>query len=318
MPQLPASLAGSEVGAYSTTIADPGGKAMTRSLAAVTALLVSCLAGCTSEESERASNGTEIELPEGRIASKPTPPDSLPLAILGTGLPPRGVPVRYFEEDSATTGYLALPAGPGPFPAVILIHEWDGLVDRIKQMADAMAAEGYAALAVDVFGGRTGSNPQANMALVQEALADSSRLVRNLDAAVRFLRARPELTGRVAAIGWCFGGGIALSYALGGETHEGTAMFYGRLITDPRQLITPDTISHEIYGTFAEMDRTIPPAEVERFVEALRQAGIENDIHIYDDVDHGFWLYVDQDPARRAPALDAWQRLKAYLARTIR
>lgn len=291
---------------------------MIRTRATVAALALLLAGGCQDDDAP-AADANAIELPEGRIAAAPTPPDSLPPAILGTALPPRGVPVRYFDGDSAATGYLALPAGPGPFPAVILIHEWDGLVDRIKQMADAMAAEGYAALAVDLFSGRTGSTDEQRMALVREALADTIRLIRNLDAAAAHLRSLPEATGRVATIGWCFGGGVALSYAIGGENHQGTAMFYGRLVTDPRRLTTPDTINHEIYGTFAAEDSSIPVAEVERFVEALREAGIENDVHIYDDVGHGFWLYVDQDPERRrAPALDAWQRLKAYLVRTIR
>jgi carboxymethylenebutenolidase len=106
---------------------------------------------------------------------------------------------------------------------------------------------------------------------------------------------------------------VALSYAIGGENHDGTAIFYGRLVQEPELLAR---IDHPIYGTFAEMDRGIPPEEVERFAEALRQAGIENDLHIYDDVEHGFWLWVDRDPDVAAgPALDAWERLKAYLKR---
>jgi carboxymethylenebutenolidase len=291
---------------------------MIRTTATAAALALLLVGGCQDEDAPPA-DANAIEVPEGRIASAPTPPDSLPPAILGTALPLRGVPIRYFDGDTAATGYLALPAGPGPFPAVILIHEWDGLVDRIKQMADAMAAEGYAALAVDVFSGRTGETNEERMSLVNEALSDTARLIRNLDAAAGYLRGLPEVTGRIATIGWCFGGGVALSYAIGGENHEGTAMFYGRLITDPRRLTTPDTVNHEIYGTFAANDASIPAEEVQRFVEALREAGIENDVHVYDDVDHGFWLYVDEDPAtRRAPALDAWQRLKAYLVRSIR
>jgi carboxymethylenebutenolidase len=282
---------------------------------AIAVVLLACLiVGCEDGAGDTGEEPAVAE--EGRIAQDPTPPDSLPPAVLGAGPAPGGVPVHYFDEDSATTGYLALPAGDGPFPGVILIHEWDGLVDRIRQVADALAAEGYAALAADVYSGRTGSNAEENLALVNETVVDSARLVRNLDAAARYLREHPATTGRIATIGWCFGGGIALSYALGGETHEGTAMFYGRIITDPERL---DALDHELYGTFAGNDRDIPADEVDRFVGALREAGVENDVHIYDDVEHGFWLYVDRDPARnREPARDAWQRLKAYLVRTIR
>jgi len=240
---------------------------------------------------------------------------TLPPALLGEAGPPAGSPVSYFDSEPATRGYLAVPDGEGPFPAVILIHEWNGLVDRVRQVADVMAEEGYVALAADLYGGRTGSNRDENVALMQEAQAAPERIIANLDAAARFLRARPDVTGRIATMGWCFGGGVALSYAIGGENHDGTAIFYGRLVQDPELLAR---IDHPIYGTFAEMDRGIPPEEVERFADALRQAGIENDLHIYDDVEHGFWLWVDRDPAVAAePARDAWERLKAYLKRVL-
>jgi carboxymethylenebutenolidase len=198
---------------------------------------------------------------------------------------------------------------------VLLVHEWDGLTDRIRQTADAFAAEGYVALAADLYRGRTGSNRDENMALVQETRGEMDRVVANLDMAARTLRERADTTGKVAVMGWCFGGGIALSYGIDGEAHEATAMFYGQLVEDPEQL---RRISHELYGTFAANDTGIPPADVEQFARALTAAGIDNDIHVYDEVGHGFWLFVDQDrETREAPALDAWQRLKAYLSRTI-
>ena len=241
--------------------------------------------------------------------------DTLPSAIWGRAAPPAGEAVSYFAGDEAARGYLALPEGEGPFPAVILIHEWNGLVDRIRQMADAMAAEGYVALAADLYSGRTGSNRDENVSLMQEVGRTPERTIANLDAAARLLRSRDDVTGRIAAMGWCFGGGVALSYALGGEEHEGTAIFYGSLVTDPEILAS---VQHEIYGTFAEMDGGIPPETVNQFVEALRFAGVENDVHIYDAVNHGFWLRVDEDAElREEPALDAWRRLKAYLRRTL-
>lgn len=270
-----------------------------------------------------ASCGGEGAPPEGSaggaeaagVPLAPTAGDQLPPAILGEGGALQGGDVRYVPGDQATTGYLAVPAGDGPFPALVIIHEWNGLVDRVRQLADDFAAEGYVTLAVDLFEGRTGSTPEENMALVQETQADMPRVIENLNAAVRFLRERDDVTGRVGAMGWCFGGGIALSFGLDGEDHEATAIFYGRLVDDPEVL---RNIDHEVYGTFARLDRGPAPEQVEAFERALDEIGLEHDLHIYDAVDHGFWLRVDEEPeVRTGPALDAWQRLKAYLGRTL-
>lgn len=283
---------------------------VTRFPLAMLAFLPGLLAGCADTGAESAASD------ESAPAATAAPsPDSVPAAILGQAPPPRGESVQYVTGDSATTGYLVVPEGEGPFPAVILIHEWDGLNDRVRQVADVFADEGYLALAADLYSGRTGANRDENMALVQEAHANMPAVIRNLDAAAAFVRGRDDATGKVAAMGWCFGGGIALSYALGGEHHDGTAMFYGSLVTDPDSLAALD---HPIYGTFAGQDDGIPPSEVEQFVNALREAGIDNDVHVYDPVEHGFWLWVDRDPETNlGPAADAWRRLKAYLERTI-
>lgn len=276
-----------------------------RSVPAITVMALWAAASGCGEEAARAS----------AAAAGASQEADLPQAILGRGNEPRGEAIAYFESDPAARGYIVAPEGEGPHPAVILIHEWNGLVDRVRQVADALADEGYVALAADLYGGRTGSGRQENMALMQEAQADPERIIANLDAAVAYLRARPDVSGRVATMGWCFGGGVALSFALGGAEHEGTAIFYGRLVEDPEVLAS---IDHPVYGTFAEMDRGIPPEQVERFATALRAAGVENDIHIYDGVDHGFWLWVDRNPeVASGPAADAWKRLKAYLARVI-
>lgn len=249
------------------------------------------------------------------VPHAPTGSGELPAALLGDGAPPQGERIAYFDDDPEASGYLAVPEGEGPFPAVILIHEWNGLVERIQQTADAFAAEGYVALAADLYSGRTGSNRDENLALVQETLAAPETIIANLNAAVSHLQQRGDTTGKVATIGWCYGGGVALSFALGSDAHDGTAIFYGRLLADPEEM---QHIHHEIYGTFAREDEGIPVAQVDAFVEALRAAGVEQDVHIYDHVAHGFWLYVERDPdVNREPALHAWQRLKGYLQRTL-
>jgi carboxymethylenebutenolidase len=267
----------------------------------------------SGDDQQQASPSAAMSGP--RVPLAPTTEDQLPPAILGRAGPLQGVDIEYVDGDTATVGYLAVPEGPGPFPALVIIHEWNGLVDRVRQVADDLAAEGYVTLAADLYQGRTGSNRDENVALMTDVRDHPDRMIANLDAAVAYLKSRPDVTGRVGAMGWCFGGGVALSFGLDGANHDATAIFYGQLVDDPEKLAH---MSHEVYGTFAALDQSIPPSAVEQFVEALREAGIPNDVHVYDDVNHGFWLHVDQDPAgRSAAALDAWQRLKAYLQRTL-
>jgi len=287
---------------------------MIRRIRTLSTLLVFGSLACGAPPDEEAQ-ATSSAADGPRIAHAPTAADQLPPAIVGQGGDLQGTSVQYLPADPATVGYLAVPEGPGPFPALVIVHEWNGLVDRVRQVADDFAAEGYVTLAADLFSGKTGSSPEENMALVQSARGDMPKVISNLDAAVAYLKARPDVTGRVGAMGWCFGGGIALSFGLDGAQHEATAIFYGALVDDPEVLAR---MSHEVYGTFARLDTGPSPEQVAAFETAARAAGIANDLHVYDEVGHGFWLRVDEDPAvRTAPALDAWNRLKAYLGRTL-
>ncbi|MDT8341156.1 MAG: dienelactone hydrolase family protein [Longimicrobiales bacterium] len=279
------------------------------------ALLAAGCAPAGEPAADEAATGRQASLTSGaepRVALDPTTPGELPSAITGAERPLEGMDLAYLEGDDATTGYLAVPEGEGPFPALVIIHEWNGLTDRVRRVADDFAREGYVTLAADLFQGQVGNSPEENQALMAEA---EPGVIPNLNAAVRYLKGRDDVTGRVGAMGWCYGGGVALSFGLDGENHEATAIFYGRLVEDPEVLAHLD---HEVYGTFARLDRGPAPESVERFEAALRTAGIENDLHIYDDVNHGFWLRVDEESeVRTGPALDAWERLKAYLGRTL-
>lgn len=272
------------------------------------------VAACAAPDDESAANDMPA-VAAPRVAFAPTLPGEMPPAIIGKGGALEGEAVHYLDGDNETTGYLAVPEGDGPFPALVIIHEWNGLVDRVRELADDFAAEGYVTLAADLYGGDVGSSSEENIALMNAATADMRSVVANLNSAVTFLRARSDVTGRIGAMGWCFGGGIALSFGLDGENHEATAIFYGRLVDDPTVLAGMD---HEVYGTFASLDTGILPEQVDAFEAALRSVGVENDVHVYDDVNHGFWLRIDQDMDARAEAgLDAWTRLKAYLERTL-
>ncbi|MCH2460328.1 MAG: dienelactone hydrolase family protein [Gemmatimonadetes bacterium] len=278
-------------------------------------ILTVAVLACTPASEEMSADGEAESAVGPRVASAPTGPGEMPPAIIGQGGTLEGTDLQYLDYDPSTVGYLSVPEGEGPFPALVIIHEWDGLVDRVRQVADDFAAEGYVTLAADLYEGQTGSNRDENITLMQAASGDMPKVVNNLNAAVTYLKERPDVTGRVGAMGWCFGGGMALSFGLDGDNHDATAIFYGRLVDDPEILASMD---HEVYGTFARLDSGPSPEQVTAFEGALRSAGIENDLHIYDDVNHGFWLRIDEDPNLRSTAgLDAWERLKAYLDRTL-
>ncbi len=275
-------------------------------------IAASCvLTACGQEGEAPPMSGDGASPPAGSSTGIQLPP-----SIIGEAGPLMGMDLTYVPGDDVSTGYLAVPDGTGPFPALVIVHEWNGLVHRVREVADDLAAEGYLTLAVDLYDGRIGTNPDENMVLVREVQADQEKMLANMNAAVAYLKARPDVTGRVGAMGWCFGGGIAMTYGLDGDSHDATAIFYGALVDDPARLAALD---HEVYGTFARLDQGPSPESVESFEAALRTAGIENDLHIYDEVNHGFWLHVDQAPdLRREPARDAWQRLMGYLDRTLR
>ena len=287
----------------SATVIEPSIKLMVIAVSKIlrTALLVSllCVAHGHAEEEQEAATVTE----EDRLLLD---------TLEGKGEAPQGELLEYYES---ARGYLATPSGDGPFGSIILIHEWNGLVTRVKQVADALASQGYIALAADLYSGRTGSTTQENMALVMETLAEPDELIANLNAAATYLRERDDSNGLVATVGWCYGGGVALTFAIGGEHHDGTAIFYGRLLYDPEELAK---VSHEFHGTFVAQDPMIPVSTVDEFAAVLREAGIANDIHVYDPVAHGFWLYVDRDlEANKEPATHAWGRLKGFFERVL-
>jgi carboxymethylenebutenolidase len=158
--------------------------------------------------------------------------------------------------DSAIEGYLAYPEGSeGPLPGIIVIQEWWGLNDNIRRMADRLAGEGYMALAVDLYLGEVGSDPETASSLMQTALEHPDRLESNLAQAVEALAARNG-GGRIGVIGWCFGGGWSLNTALiAPSAIAATVIYYGHLESDSERLAL---IESPVLGFFGADDGGIP------------------------------------------------------------
>ncbi|HMK21764.1 MAG TPA: dienelactone hydrolase family protein, partial [Terriglobales bacterium] len=154
------------------------------------------------------------------------------IALSTAGFAASGKEVSYKSGDDTVKGILYAPAGNGPFPGIIVIHEWWGLNDWVKEQASKLADQGYAALAVDLYRGKVADNPEAAHELMRGVPAD--RAARDLHAAYEFLKSQPDVRqDRIASIGWCMGGGYALDVALSEPALNAAVINYGHLATDP-------------------------------------------------------------------------------------
>jgi carboxymethylenebutenolidase len=217
----------------------------------------------------------------------------------------RGEPVEYGEFG----GYLARPAAP-PRAALIVIHEWWGLNDNIREMARRLAAEGYLALAVDLYDGGVADTDEEARALMSAATASPERIDAHLVAAFRWLEAQ-EGVERVGSIGWCFGGAYSLQTALLlPDELDAAIIYYGRLETDAARLAR---LQMPILGIFGGRDRGIPLESVLEFESRLQALGKTAEIVVYDEADHAF---ANPSGTRYDPeaAADAWRRTLAFLA----
>ena len=207
---------------------------------------------------------------------------------------------------AGTRAYLSLPAG-APLGGVVVIHEWWGLNDHIRHWTDRLAGEGYAALAVDLYDGKTATDADAAMALMKSV--DHAAAVRKLRAALEFLASDARVRGtRRAAIGWCFGGGMALELALAAPDLDAAVIYYGPLVADVARL---RAVRARLFGVFGTRDEAVPPEEVAAFERAAAEAGVALEIERYD-APHAF---ANPSGPRydEAAAQDAWSRARSFL-----
>jgi carboxymethylenebutenolidase len=219
------------------------------------------------------------------------------------------------EGGTGTAGvdaYIARPPGEGPFPAVIMLHEFWGLKPEIVGKADALAAEGYVVVAPDMYRGQTtGWLPRAiYLALTvpeEQALGD-------LDPVFRWLQQQGDVDpGRIVVMGFCYGGGKALQYSLRNGDLAGTGVFYGALESDATVL---SALPGPVLGIFGEEDRAPSPAMVAQFESGLQMAGVDSEITIYPGVGHAF--VTDIAAIRRGgPQGEAWNQFVAWLQRVV-
>lgn len=225
-----------------------------------------------------------------------------------------GKSVSYKSGDETVQGLLYSPAGKGPFPALVVIHEWWGLNGWVKEQASKLADLGYVTLAIDLYRGKVATTPDMAHEIMRGVPEDRS--TRDLLAAVAYLKTLPNISkDHIGAIGWCMGGGYTLNLALNDPTLKAAVINYGHLATDPAQIAK---INAAILGIFGGKDRGIPVDDVKKFGETLDKAGKKVEIKIYPDAGHAFENPNNKDGYRAADAADAWQRTVAFLSANLK
>ncbi len=225
-----------------------------------------------------------------------------------------GKRISYKSGDETVQGILYTPAGKGPFPALIVIHEWWGLNDWVKEQTSKLSDQGYVALAVDLYRGKVAATPDLAHELMRGVPED--RANRDLKAAFDYLTSQPDVKkNRIGAIGWCMGGGYALDVALLEPALAADVINYGHLATDPDTL---KKIHAPILGIFGGQDRGITPEDVDRFAEQLKSMGKKMEVKIYPDAGHAFENPNNKDGYRPADAADAWDLTVHFLADNLK
>ncbi len=222
-----------------------------------------------------------------------------------------GSMVKFPSNGGTTAAYLATPAS-GKGPGVVVIQEWWGLVGHIKSVCDRFAAEGFTALAPDMYHGKTADEPDGAGKLFMAL--NIGQAEKDLKGAAAYL-AQHSSTNKLGAVGFCMGGQLALFAATLNPSIGATVDFYG---IHPN--VKPDysKLSGPVLGLFAEKDTFVTPATAKEVDAAIRKAGKQSEIHIYPNVDHAFFNDENKTAYNKAAADDAWRRTLAFFRTNLK
>jgi carboxymethylenebutenolidase len=225
-------------------------------------------------------------------------------------------PTSSSSSSSSSSNATTIEAQQQKLPAVVMIHEWWGLNDNIKDMANELASEGYVVLAADLFNREVATDPNRARELSSSVGDSPEQAITNLQSAVQYLGSLPNVnSSRIASLGWCFGGGQSLQLALNSDQKPlaATILYYGNLVNDTNEL---SKIKWPVLGIFGDQDQSISVESVNQFEQALNQTGITNEIYIYPGVGHAFANPSGDNYAPEETA-DAWQKTLAFLNKYV-
>lgn len=226
---------------------------------------------------------------------------------------PKTQTVEFPSGKETISGFLAVPDKPGQYPALVVIQEWWGLNDWVKEQTEKLAAQGYVALAVDLYRGKTATDAAEAHELMRGLPQD--RAIRDMQAAYNYLATRKDVkSDRIGSIGWCMGGGLSLQLAIHEPHLAACVVNYGSLPTDPNDI---QQINAPVLGNFGADDRGITPADVEAFEKTMKGMNHRIDVKIYQGAGHAFQNPNNTNGYRPEAAADAWARTIAFLHKAL-
>jgi carboxymethylenebutenolidase len=225
-----------------------------------------------------------------------------------------GQTVTFPSTSGNASGYFALPTGAGKHPAIIVIQEWWGVNDWIRQQTDRFASQGYVALAVDLYRGKVAKDQDVAHELMRGMPED--RAMGDLKSAFNYLASRPDVDpARIGSVGWCMGGGYSLALAAAEPRLAADVLNYGHLITDSASM---QRIAAPVLGNFGAADRGIPEADVHAFENAMRAAGKQIDVKVYPGAGHAFMNPNNTQGYVQDAAQDAQSRMDAFFEKNLK
>lgn len=279
-------------------------------------MLVACGDAERSEDEAADSNAAYVESMSEQHANDTAEPSGAVKLGEIAAMPVLSETVEYGQAGGKPlSGYLAYPeSAHGGLPGVLLFHEWWGLNDNIRAMADKLAAQGYVVLALDIYQGGVATTPAQARELMQQAMADRETLNANIRAGWKFMTEEIGALS-IASMGWCLGGSLAINAALlYPDRLDALVIYYGHVADVSREQLA--ALEMPILGFFGAKDPGIPVEGVRRFEQLLNELGKDAEIVVYEDAAHAF-ANPSGENFRPEAAADAWQKTLVFLDRTL-
>ncbi|MER3465651.1 MAG: dienelactone hydrolase [Chitinophagaceae bacterium] len=229
--------------------------------------------------------------------------------------------VRYKSDTTTLNGFISYNAASNDIrPAVLVVPEWWGINDYVRNRAKQLADMGYVAMAVDMYGnGKNAAKPQEAQAMAMPFYTNPQLMKTRLDAALQELKRLPQVdTSKIAAIGYCFGGSVVLNAAKLGADLKGVVSFHGSL-----EGVAPnkDLLKAKVLVCHGEADSSVPKEQLEKFKKQMDSVGASYSVKTYPNATHAFTNPASTETGKKfnmpisyneKADKDSWEDMKSF------